>query len=253
MKKTILAVLAMLTAAVMLAVCTEAADLADAEAKAGALKSLGLFKGVSDTDFDLNREPTRVEALVMLIRTLGEEDAALKGNYTHPFTDVPVWADAYVGYAYETGLTKGISATEFGSGNASAAMYVTFMLRALGYSDANGDFAWDNPFALARENGIVTDEIDLTRFLRADAVAVSYSALNAVMKGSKTTLADVLIGKGVFTRDKLKLTAGVTPEDLVPAEDAVTPIFKPEPIYILPVEPKDPGLPAAVDEPAIGD
>ena len=249
MKKTILAVLAMLTAALMLAVSVQAADLADAEAKAGALKSLGLFKGVSDTDFDLNREPTRVEALVMLIRTLGEENAALSGTHTHPFTDVPAWANAYVGYAWEHGLTKGVSATEFGSGNASAAMYVTFMLRALGYSDGEGDFAWDNPFALARESGILDDGVDLTRFLRADVVEVSYAALNAAMKGSKTTLADMLIGKGVFTRDKLKLTAG----DPVPMDEGMVPIFKPEPIYILPVEPKAPELPAVVDEPAIGE
>ena len=53
------------------------------------LKALGLFKGVSDTNFDLNREPTRVEALVMLIRILGKESEALSNNYRHPFTDVP--------------------------------------------------------------------------------------------------------------------------------------------------------------------
>ena len=249
MKKTILSALVLLLTAVLLTAGAGAADLKEAESKAAQLKELGLFKGVSDTDFDLNREPTRVEALVMLIRTLGEENAALSGNHSHPFTDVPAWADAYVGYAYETGLTKGISATEFGSGNASAAMYVTFMLRALGYSDGAGDFAWDNPFALAREVGVLTDEADTAHFLRADVVAVSYSALNAAMKGSKTTLAETLIGKGVFTRDKLKLIAG----DPVPMDEGTVPIFKPEPIYILPVVPKDPGLPAAVDEPAIGD
>ena len=109
----------------------------------------------------------------MLIRTLGEENAALSGTHKHPFTDVPAWADAYVGYAYEKGLTKGVSATEFGSGNASAAMYVTFMLRALGYSDAAGDFSWSDPFALARSCGVMTDDVDLSRFLRADAFPVA--------------------------------------------------------------------------------
>ena len=251
MKKTILAVLAMLTAAVMMAVCAEAADLADAEEKAGALKSLGLFKGVSDTDFDLNREPTRVEALVMLIRTLGEEDAATNGSYSHPFTDVPSWADAYVGYAWERGLTKGISATEFGSGNASAAMYVTFMLRALGYSDGEGDFAWDNPFALARESGIVDDGVDLTHFLRADVVEVSYAALSAKLKDGVKTLAEKLIDGGVFTAQKLT-AAGAVLRGTEGGREGSS-IFKPEPIYILPVEPPAPELPAVVDEPAIGE
>ena len=85
------------------------------------LKSLSLFKGVSDTDFDLDRAPTRTEAVVMLIRVLGKEAEALNGSWSHPFTDVSPWADKYVGYAYEKGLAKGVSETQFGSGNATAA------------------------------------------------------------------------------------------------------------------------------------
>ncbi|MBQ5355183.1 MAG: hypothetical protein IIU08_04870, partial [Clostridia bacterium] len=75
-----------------LAAGAEARDTSEEETTAAALKSLGLFRGVSDTNFDLNRAPTRVEALVMLIRTLGKESEALGGNWTHPFTDVPSWA-----------------------------------------------------------------------------------------------------------------------------------------------------------------
>ncbi len=62
----------------------------EAETKAAALKQLGLFMGVSDTDFALDRAPTRVEALVMLLRTLSVEDDAKASTATHPFTDVPV-------------------------------------------------------------------------------------------------------------------------------------------------------------------
>jgi hypothetical protein len=59
------------------------------ETLAADLKELGLFKGVSKTTFDLNREPSRAEALVMLIRVLGKENEALNGSWSHPFTDVP--------------------------------------------------------------------------------------------------------------------------------------------------------------------
>ena len=62
--------------------------------------------GVSDTDFALDRAPTRVEALVMLLRTLGVEDDAKASTATHPFTDVPGWADRYIAFAYENGLTR---------------------------------------------------------------------------------------------------------------------------------------------------
>lgn len=163
------------------------------------LKALGLFKGVSDTNFDLNREPTRVEALVMLIRVLGKEAEALNSNCSHPFTDVPAWADKYVGYAYENGLTKGTSATTFGTENANSKMYITFVLRALGYSDTNGeDFTYENPFVLAKKSGVLPEFVNTNTFLRADVVTVSYTALSAKLKGSEQPLSEKLISEGVF-------------------------------------------------------
>ena len=167
--------------------------------QASALKSLGLFKGVTDTEFDLGRSPTRAEALVMLIRLLGKEDEALSGEWKHPFTDAG-WADKYIGYAYENGLTNGVSDTLFGSGNsANANMYLTFVLRSLGYSDKNGDFSWDSPFDLAGSVNITTDNLALDNFLRGDVVLISVNALEAKMKGSDQTLASRLIKAGVFT------------------------------------------------------
>lgn len=165
------------------------------------LKALGVFKGVSDTDFALDRAPTRIEALVMLIRTLGKEAEALAKGGKHPFLDVPSWADKYVGYAYENKLTNGMSATKFGGNTtASSSMYLTFVLRALGYSDANGqDFTWDNPFTLARSTGIMLGNPDTINFLRADVVLVSYAALEAEVKGTKQTLAQKLITAGAFS------------------------------------------------------
>jgi len=170
------------------------------------LKDLGLFKGVSDTEFDLSRAPSRTEALVMLIRVLGKEQDALDGNWTHPFTDVVKWADKYVGYAYENGLTNGISPTKFGSDQtANAAMYTTFVLRALGYSDKGGeDFTWNDPFTLADDIGILHESADLENFLRADVVILSYRSLDKELKDSKKILAEKLIDAGVFTEEEYK-------------------------------------------------
>lgn len=167
------------------------------------LKCLGLFKGVSDTDFDLDRAPTKTEALVMLIRLLGKENEVQNGDFKHPFSDVAPWADKYVGYAYKNGLANGVSGTKFGTGSAGACTYLTFMLRALGYSDTNGaDFTWDNPFPLARKINILPDMVSIADFTRADAVLISYSALSAELKNSKHTLADRLIDAGAFTKQQ---------------------------------------------------
>ncbi|OEG00142.1 hypothetical protein BHF71_05940 [Vulcanibacillus modesticaldus] len=84
-------------------------DLESAEA----LKELGLFQG-SDKGFELERQPTRVEIAVMMVRLLGVEQEVLKGNYEHPFVDVPNWADKYVGYLFQNNITKGLSEDTFG-------------------------------------------------------------------------------------------------------------------------------------------
>ena len=183
--------------------CIAKRDTGYAEILAEELKELGLFRGVSDTDFDLDRAPSRLEALVMLIRILGEEDEAVNGNWNHPFEDVPTWADKYVGYAYAKGYSKGQSETIFGAGEADAVTYMTFVLRALGYSDAEGgDFKWDSPYMLAAGIGVINDSVDIEGFLRADVVIVSHTALSAYIKGTKETLAQKLIASGNFTSDQ---------------------------------------------------
>lgn len=203
MKKTVKCIFSLILALTLILVMvlpTYAADINMAQKKAEALKKLGLFKGVSETDFALDRAPTRIEAMVMLIRTLGKEAEALDAGGKHPFTDVPAWADKYIGYAYEKGLTKGVSATSFGTGSASADMYLTFMLRALGYNDSAGDFSWDAPDVLAKAVGILPDDVDTENFLRSDVVLVSWASLEAYLKGGSQSLASKLMDEGVFTK-----------------------------------------------------
>ncbi len=192
----------------LLAGSAGARDYSQAEAKAQGLKDLGLFKGVSDTDFDLERAPTRTEALVMFIRMIGEESAAKNGSWTHPFTDVPAWADSYIGYAYHRGYTTGISATKFGANDIAAGYtYLTFMLRALCYSDeAGGDFTWNNPYTLAASIGLLTSDVDTEHFYRADAVLISWNALSLPMNGGNKALAHLLVMGGAFTQAQLDAT-----------------------------------------------
>lgn len=170
------------------------------------LKALGLFLGDESGNFNLDKAPTRTEALVMLIRALGEEvEAKYKSPRTpHPFTDVPEWADGYVSWGYEKGYTKGISATEFGADTvAGSDMYLTFMLRALGYSDGEGgQFTWNDPYLLAYEAEILPFEADYVHFTRGDAVTVTSAALWADLPGTDKTLADRLAEQRFFTTEQ---------------------------------------------------
>lgn len=177
---------------------------------ADALYELGLFKGTGTNSngsptYELGREANRAEALVMLIRMLGEEDEALSYEGTHPFTDVSSshWAFQYVAYGYAKGYTNGISATEFGSNVTTVAnMYLTMMLRALGYDDGAGDFSYNTSYLKAAEVGMIrSGEYTRSAFYRDDCVYVSFNALRADLKGGESTLAWTLIDKNAIDSD----------------------------------------------------
>ncbi|MFQ7241645.1 S-layer homology domain-containing protein, partial [Agathobaculum sp.] len=102
----------------------------DTEAQAQMLCDLGLFRG-TENGFELEKPMTRAEAAAMLTRFLGAEQEALAGEWEHPFTDVPQWAEPYVGWLYESGLTKGVSGTVYGAGeDVTCGQYCTFLARA---------------------------------------------------------------------------------------------------------------------------
>ncbi len=181
-----------------------AAD-AEAETAAQELFDLGLFSGTG-TDaagkpvFDLDRAPTRAEAVTMLVRLLGKTDAALAGAWTTPFTDVADWAKSYVGFAYANGLTAGTSAATFGGGDTvSAAQYLTFVLRALGYASGT-DFQWDRAWELTDRLGVTDGRYgDGTAFTRGDAAIVSRRALDTAVKGGTLTLLQTIRGEAPDT------------------------------------------------------
>lgn len=172
--------------------------------KAIDLKILGLLAN-KPADFELDRIPTRAEGTVMLIRLLGIENKVKQGSYSHPFTDVPAWANNYVGYAYQNGIAKGTGSKTFGADEPmSARQYVTLVLRAMGYAD-NIDFSYDNVLEKACDIGLLSvselkDLENRSGFLRNDLVAVSYNALKTKINGSSRTLAEKLTDtdKAVF-------------------------------------------------------
>ena len=171
---------------------------------ADALHTLGLFRGVGvnadgSPDFALGRAPTRAEAVTMFVRLLGASDEAHGRQWETPFTDVPDWAEPYVGYAYNNALTFGVSNTAFGSQDtATAAMYLTFVLRALGYVSGD-DFEWDSAWTLTDELGITNRQFSAQNnaITRGGVAHVSLAALLAEHSVTGSLLIDDLIAAGV--------------------------------------------------------
>lgn len=182
-----------------------ATEKSDYLEQAEKLKLLGVFQG-TNKGFELNREATRIEGLIMLIRLLGKEEEAKESiNDLSPFTDVPEWAKPYANYAYKAGLTKGIGNNLFGSyDKVNAKSYMTFMLRALEYDDSNGDFSYEQAINFAEKKKILTvqdvEELDSTVFLRDHVAKVSMLALGANIKGKTINLLEKLVAEGVILK-----------------------------------------------------
>lgn len=184
---------------------------------------LGLFKGSGElpngsVDFDLDRAPTRNEAVTMLIRLLGEEAEAQSKEWDMPFVDVAEWAKPYVGYAYNNGLTTGTSSTTFsGQSQVTANQYATFVLRSLGYSDKK-DFKYNDAlsfFEQIDDKSISYDSSGL--FTRGDVALMSYNALSCNTVNNSGTLILALVNAGVVEDWQIMDNA-----DLLEAANAIT-------------------------------
>lgn len=171
---------------------------------ANALFDLGLFYG-TDNGYELDRQPTRVEGIVMFVRLLGAEKDVKEKQYEHPFSDVPEWANSYVGYAFENKLTNGISEDLFGSQTLlTLRQYLVFILRALGYREADGDFDWDTVETKAQSLGLLPSNLSDRgqTFTRGTVVILSWNALTQCKKDSTYTLTNSLVDKGAFSKEK---------------------------------------------------
>ncbi len=197
MKRVLSLLLALVMMLSMLPVAAAAEKVEAAEA-AEALFALGLFKGTGTNEdgtpiFDLQKTPTRNQAVIMLVRLLGKEEEALAGNWELPFTDVAKGSTsyAYIGYAYANGLTNGTSATTYsGSNPIRANQYITFVLRALGYVSGE-DFKVSTAWELSDAIGLTKGEYNAAnagKFLRADVALISKNALSVNYKGSSQVL-----------------------------------------------------------------
>lgn len=200
------------------------ADVSAAVRAADSLYELGLFQGTgTDADgkpvYELDRAPTRNEAITMLVRLLGKEAEATSGVWNMPFTDVAAWAKPYVGYAYAHQLTDGTGATTFsGEAKISASQYITFVLRALGYKSGT-DFQWDRAWELSDAIGLTDGRYnaDSKSFLRGDVTLISFDALSIKPKGSQQTLLETIpVKKPLSSADFT-----VDPTSAIPAETGV--------------------------------
>lgn len=193
---------------------------------AEALYHLGLFLGRSTTtkDFDLDSKLNRAEGVLLLVRMLGkEEEASAYDVADTPFADVAKFWDGknqFIAYAYQTGMVKGMSDTQFGPRvEMNDRMFLTLVLRVLGYDEGREKtYVWDHAYQLAYETGLVESTEKDAEFTRGDAVLVCWKALDCKILGGSMTLGDRLMAEGLFDAEayaqaKEIWATGILPDD----------------------------------------
>ncbi len=155
------------------------------------LKALGVVKGYEDGDLRPQNNLSREEAIVTLTRMMGQVDQAMQFDGEIPFSDVPAdnWAKKYLGYAQKQGWTNGIGGGKFGLGkNVTTQEYVTFMLRALGYT---GPDVYNNAMQMGADMKLLND-VKATGakdvITRGDVFAIMYNTLYSKPKGADQAL-----------------------------------------------------------------
>ncbi len=220
MKKKIIIALVL---CIISALCIFGAAAAETEEScANGLYLLGLIQGYSEggQDFGFDDSLTRAQAVVLLERYLGVLDSAAAANVKAPFSDVPAWADLYVGYACENKLVSG---RKDASGNAyfdpdapiSEAEFLTLLLRAMKYEDKNdgsGDFVWSDPYALSDKLGLTDGKNE--QFLRGDAFVMCWAALGAATQGGDS-VADTLMAADVFEDAQYSLAQRIAGGEII--------------------------------------
>lgn len=201
----------------MLASIMVPAFAAEYEADALKLKSLGLFKGYSDTDLGLEDSLTREQGLTLMIRARGlekeveamssEEIAAQLAKVTDLDT-VTEWAKPYVAYAVKNGLTKGIDASILpnikfaGQLLLTGKEFINFMLNAMGYEEE-----WDNVLTKAAEVEMLSAgnavKFGSINELKRDTAAGIISFAMGGTTASGITLAQALVDSGAVSAEAM--------------------------------------------------
>lgn len=184
------------------------------ETEAWLLNRLGLYTGISATQFvpDLGAKLDRQLGLALLINFFGGKNQVLALSQAEvdsilaPYTDktlVSTWARPYMAYAIKTGIIKGTSATTLGpllplDGNA----FATIILRQMGYTVEGQDYL-KSLQRLCALTGLESQfaSFNKEQLLKDDAVGLVYAALSAPCKDGKVLLLK-LITTGVVPIEK---------------------------------------------------
>ena len=200
----------------MMVVGTSAASYPDVDANDNleaiqVLQILGVMSGDEKGNFNPDAKITRNEMAVIMTHLLNLSE----GGKT-PFTDVPAWAQPYVGAIYNAGVTSGTSATTYGgSSNVTAVEAALMVMKALGYFGFQGEFGDNWTVSVVKQATKIglfdgVDAASTAAITRSEAAQICLNALE-----STVTVVTQTGGGSIVTGDtNVNLTASYSYEDV---------------------------------------
>ena len=173
----------------------------------GLMTKLGVFQG-NGSNMNWDGPLTRAEAVTILLRLLGQEEAQTTVAWEPAFTDVPQWAPGYVNLAYRQGMVKGVGAGLFNPDGLCGAQEFSLMILRLTDLSEGTDYGWSTSIRdlqerIGRSRTLEGEDAEIKdgqlfnmlyndALTRARSCALLYRALSAPMADGTTALADVL-------------------------------------------------------------
>lgn len=155
MKKRFLAYVCTLALLVGVMIPFSAAVEDEAVKAADALTLLELTQSAFQGEPAVKEAATRAQAVVLLVNMTGSQEAAAADPWISGLQDIGGWAHSAITYAHHQGWASGVRPGYFlPDGGLSANAWYAFLLRALGYSDKDGDFAVADAVLFARHIGL---------------------------------------------------------------------------------------------------
>lgn len=161
------------------------------------LHTLHIVNG-SKGGYEVNRAPTRLEAVLVLTRLLGVQQEAANAEMVNRFTDLPTWCDETLSYAYRQGWDSGASSTTFGANEPiDTNRFCAMLLKALGYQK----FEFYEAEMFARHIGLISTDQTLTGkdFTRGDLFVMAAESLTFHYANTDETVIERLVEKGLTT------------------------------------------------------
>ena len=168
------------------------------------LKAVGVMTGDDKGNFNPDANVTRNEMAVVMCNLLG-----LKAGGSHPFTDVPAWAQGYVAACYNNGIIAGVSADKFsGDANVTSVQAGLMVMKALGYFGFAGEFGDNWKLSVVKQ----ANKIDLYDGINAytDQVMTRNDVAQLVLNALESNVM-IVTEEGGLTVDGNGITVSVKP------------------------------------------